>query len=334
MDAEATAGCGFEHQALFYESTDEFVAGTREFAQNGIESGERVLVAVPGPKIESMRSALNGSSDLVEFRDMTELGRNPGRIIAAVRDFADRCGERRCRFIGEPIWPGRSATEVVEATRHEALINLAFKNANAKLLCPYDAAGLDHHVLSDAERTHPELKRRGHSCASGRYADPVDLWKAEEWSLSAPALVPASHPISSSRLGKIRATTRRALQDAGLGEDRTADIVLAVDEAATNSLMHGADPASLRIWQDGAEIICEIADGGSISDPLAGRRRPDPDWPDGRGLWMINELCDLVELRPTRTGTVVRLHVSLPAVLECAEQPVPSACAASPRRRD
>ena len=101
--------------------------------------------------------------------------------------------------------------------------------------------------------------------------------------------------------------------------------MLAVDEAATNSLMHGAAPALLRIWPDGAEIICEISDSGSISDPLAGRRRPGPDWPDGRGLWMINELCDLVELRPTRTGTVVRLHVALPAALECSEQTVPSA---------
>ena len=187
MDPGATVGCGFEHRALFYESADEFLAGTREFVQNGVESGERVLVAVPGVKIESLRRALNGSSDLVEYRDMTELGRNPGRIIAAVRDFADRGGECRCRFIGEPIWPGRSATEVVEATRHEALINLAFANANATVLCPYDAAGLDDQVLSDAERTHPELKRRGHSCASGRYADPVDLWKAEEWSLASPA---------------------------------------------------------------------------------------------------------------------------------------------------
>ncbi len=57
---------------------------------------------------------------------MAELGRNPARIIPEVQAFTDKHPGQRVRFVGEPIWPGRSAAEICEATRHEALLNLAF----------------------------------------------------------------------------------------------------------------------------------------------------------------------------------------------------------------
>ena len=51
-----------------------------------------------------------------------------------------------------------------------------------------------------------------------------------------------------------------------------------------------------------------IADDGRIDDPLAGRKRPDVDACSGRGLWMVNQLCELVQIRSTLTGTAVRMH--------------------------
>jgi D-sedoheptulose 7-phosphate isomerase len=46
--------------------------------------------------------------------------------------------------------------------------------------------------------------------------------------------------------------------------------------------------------------------------PFAGRSRPLDHVARGRGLWMANHLCDLVQLRSTELGTVVRLHVDHP----------------------
>jgi anti-sigma regulatory factor (Ser/Thr protein kinase) len=89
------------------------------------------------------------------------------------------------------------------------------------------------------------------------------------------------------------------------------DLILAVNEAATNALLHGGNEGELRIWTDGREVVCEVTDSGTFHEPLAGRQRPEPDWVCGRGVWLMNQLCDLVELRPTDTGTVVRLHVEL-----------------------
>jgi len=44
-------------------------------------------------------------------------------------------------------------------------------------------------------------------------------------------------------------------------------------------------------------LICEVHDTGQIADPLAGRRLPSPTAVGGFGLWLVNHLCDLVQVR-------------------------------------
>jgi anti-sigma regulatory factor (Ser/Thr protein kinase) len=304
--------CKSDHYALFYSDADEYLAATQEFIEDGLARRERVLVSVPGAKHAAMRSRLNGSAS-VEFWNMDEVGRNPGRIIPAARDWFERGEGRHGRFVGEPIWPGRSPAELVEATRHEALINLAFAEVPATILCPYDASGLPRSVLDNAERTHPVLLASGGEFVSPNYTDPLVLWRAREWPLAAPAPPPAPHPVGP-RLARTRELAAARPREAGLDEDRVGDVVLAVDEAATNALVHGSGVPALRIWSEGEEVVCEVANEGTLTEPLAGRRRPRPDSPSGRGVWLMNELCDLVELRATDDGTVVRLHVSIQSI--------------------
>ena len=58
-------------------------------------------------------------------------------------------------------------------------------------------------------------------------------------------------------------------------------------------------------------MLVEVADEGHIADPLAGRDRPPPDDLGGRGLYLVNQLCDLVQLRSSPDGSVVRIHMHL-----------------------
>ena len=95
----------------------------------------------------------------------------------------------------------------------------------------------------------------------------------------------------------------------GLGAERTADLVLAVDEIVTNSVRHGGGAGTLRAWIDGDAVVCEVNDDGYLQDPLVGRRRPTPDAMGGRGLWLANQLCDLVQVRNGVEGCVVRVRV-------------------------
>ncbi len=127
----------FSHEALLYAGPEDFVERTGDFVRDGLENDEPVLVMVTADKLEAIRLRLGADSRRVRFEDMGEVGRNPGRIISAWQDFADEfAGRVRKRGIGEPIWAGRSADELVECQRHEALLNLAFADAEGfRLLC-------------------------------------------------------------------------------------------------------------------------------------------------------------------------------------------------------
>ncbi|MCM3925569.1 ATP-binding protein, partial [Frankia sp. AiPs1] len=110
-------------------------------------------------------------------------------------------------------------------------------------------------------------------------------------------------------LGLVRAAATRAALADGLGEDRAGDLELAVHEVATNSVRHGGGQGIARFWTADGCLICEVTDSGRLADRLAGRRRPDLDLSGGRGLWLVNQLCDLVQLRSGHAGTTVRMFM-------------------------
>ena len=85
--------------------------------------------------------------------------------------------------------------------------------------------------------------------------------------------------------------------------------MLAVNEVATNSIIYGGGEGTLSLWQSGETVVCEVSDRGRNVDPLAGRRRPRPEALRGRGLWIANQVCDLVQVRAFVSGGVVRLHM-------------------------
>ena len=95
----------------------------------------------------------------------------------------------------------------------------------------------------------------------------------------------------------------------GLVGDRISELILAVNELATNSVRHGGGFGLVRLWQDHDEVVAEVRDHGYIDDPLVGRQRPEVEALGGRGLWLVNQLCDLVQVRSTPGGCVVRVRV-------------------------
>jgi anti-sigma regulatory factor (Ser/Thr protein kinase) len=112
-------------------------------------------------------------------------------------------------------------------------------------------------------------------------------------------------------LTKVRALVLQQARAAGLTEGRANDLVLAVSEVAANTLRHTQSAGTLTIWREAAELLCEVQDEGTITDPLAGQRRPGPDATGGHGLWLVYQVCDLVELRSDETGTTIRMHMAV-----------------------
>jgi anti-sigma regulatory factor (Ser/Thr protein kinase) len=78
---------------------------------------------------------------------------------------------------------------------------------------------------------------------------------------------------------------------------------------ATNSVRHGGGHGLLRVWQEPDALICEVRDAGHIREPLVGRVRPAIGQVGGFGVWLANQVCDLVQIRSVASGTVIRLHM-------------------------
>jgi anti-sigma regulatory factor (Ser/Thr protein kinase) len=112
-------------------------------------------------------------------------------------------------------------------------------------------------------------------------------------------------------LAAIRAVVHRYAIEAGLSEVRAIDLVLAVSEVAANTVRHAKSPGCLKIWYDARQIVCQIEDEGRISDPLAGQRRPALGAAGGHGLWIVNQVCDRVEIESGEAGTIVRLYMAI-----------------------
>jgi anti-sigma regulatory factor (Ser/Thr protein kinase) len=313
---EQTAGladrAAFRHKALLYSGHDGFLAGTVPFIRAGLEADEPVLAMVGPTKIDLLREALDGAAGGVHFADMHDVGSNPARIIPAWRQFVDEyAGSGRwLRGIGEPIWAERGPAEIVECQRHESLLNLAFADGcSMRLLCPYDTHALDGAVIAEAHRSHPVIVVDGTERDSDCYHG-IDVVSAPfAHPLSEPALDATMLAFGSDTLDAVRHFVAQRAASIGMDTTRVGDIVLAVNEVATNSVLHGGGEGTLLMWQEGATLICELSDGGYFDNPLAGRERPRPDRVGGHGLWLANQLCDLVQLRSFATGTVVRLHL-------------------------
>lgn len=301
----------FQHEAVFYRGPDHLAAATVPFILEGLERAEPVLIAVLPDRIRSLRSSLGSDADRVTFLDMAEVGRNPARIIPVWRQFVhESTGQSSVRGIGEPVWSTRKDAEIEECHLHESLLNVAFDEGPAwRLICPYDVDALPAQVIEDASRTHPitsplagaRVGYGGHDHARAGFASP----------LSPRPETTREVAFAEGDLSMLRRIVQKWSLGAGLPDDKAGHLVLAVNELATNSITHGGGRGVLHAWAEPGSFVVEVCDSGRISDPLVGRDLALDVTESGRGVWIVNQLCDLVQVRSLATGAVVRVHTWL-----------------------
>ncbi|GIF20194.1 anti-sigma regulatory factor [Paractinoplanes tereljensis] len=298
------------HRGLLYHDVAGFLSATVPFVRSAVENGDPVLVALPGHNLDLLRDALAGDRGRVDFADMTVTGRNPGRIIPGLllRYAAEHPG-KRVWFVGEPVWPGRSSVEYPACAAHEALVNTVFEGRDATFLCPYDASLLTSSAIADAWRTHPVMIDHGVRVPSPSFGDPVTT--AGDFNIPLPP-PPASATVLDYRrvpdLVRVRDLVRR---QAGLvlTGDRLEEMILAAHELAANTIKHTTGPGRIAVWTEPGLFACQVDDTGHITDPLAGRVPPHPMLPSGRGLLLVNQICDLVRIHTGPSGTSIRTHL-------------------------
>jgi anti-sigma regulatory factor (Ser/Thr protein kinase) len=198
--------------------------------------------------------------------------------------------------------------------RHESVLNLAFAGYPVSFVCPYDASELPPEIIEHAESTHPMIVGPEGASYSEAYESPLEFCRRLDSSVAHPAGEPrAELSFGLADLSVVRRTIGSFALDAGLPRSRADELVLAVNEIATNAIVHGRSPATLRAWRGDGELVFEVSDSGSgIKDVLAGQLTPAKGDPGGRGLWLTRLLCDAVEIT-NGTGCTVSLHAAAPS---------------------
>lgn len=116
-------------------------------------------------------------------------------------------------------------------------------------------------------------------------------------------------------VGEVEAAAEKLAAEAGLDEDETFRITMAVREAAINAVLHGNeyDPSKhicVSFENTGSSLVFVVTDEGKGLDPDT---LPDPREPEnllrgtGRGIFLIRSLMDEVHFRQLKPGTELTL---------------------------
>lgn len=164
-----------EHALLPYDDSDALVEAVRPFVTEGVERGEPALVVTSRRNVRMLTAALGEHAAGVTFADSQQWYRTPLRALRRYEQYLDdnAGGDgASVRVVGEPVWTGRSASDIAAWTRYEAVINLVLADRAATVVCPYDRRTVPEDIVADARRTHPNLLTRGTTTPCPCYAEP------------------------------------------------------------------------------------------------------------------------------------------------------------------
>lgn len=113
----------------------------------------------------------------------------------------------------------------------------------------------------------------------------------------------------AAELAAVRAFVRSRALALGLPSTRADLLLLAVSELATNTLQHTTGGGTVRLWAAADELICDVVDQGPVR--TFGRAMPPGDAVGGRGLAIVERVCDVVTTTAGPEGTMVRLRLHL-----------------------
>ena len=318
MDQEAAAPAaplhppdGTVHEGVPYASADRLAAELAAPLGQALAAGEPVVAVLDRDNRAALSAALGAAAADVEWLDPTEVHRVPAFTIAM----------RWARLTRRTTRPEQRTTVVAQHAelpgidrghwaRLDAGLTVALAHLPITMLCACPETG-DLELL---RATHPTLRMGGTSLPAGPMRDPVQL--VAEFPPPPPVDLgpPATElPFTVDTLAAVRRLVAETAPRAGLDPEHTADLVLAVNEIATNSVEHGPGAGVLRMWgREHPGAVAEVYDVGSMDVPFPGMVPPPPSGKRGRGLWLASELTDVLQVWSDDSGTTVRLFVDGP----------------------
>lgn len=305
---------GFAHTAVQHGSTEELVGELTPLLREWLSRRDHVFVNLTADRVEALRAALGSGADRVRWTDTYDWAPHPARRLRAIQELLeddDRAGPGRLRFVGECAFPAASPELAVEWERFEAVLNDVLADAPVTMVCTYDVNDLPEDLIERVPSTHPMLGVDP-VVPNASYRRPLDVLHIPT-ALSPP---PASATHEGGRVAPARARSlvRDVLSRVEATGPRTRhaldDLAVVATELVTNAWQVQADSIDVWCWHEGDEMGVQVDDDGpGLRDPFAGYRRPASGVVGGRGLWIVRQLADLVEIASDGRGTSVRARI-------------------------
>ena len=302
MSSDDTA---LRHNALVYESTDEYLARAVPFLKAGIEAGEGAVVAHTKPGLAMMREALGPEAAGVTFVDVSAAYTRPARTLAAYHKvYVEQLRTTPTLRAVADVQFGPNPNEWDLWTGYEAVFNRSFGHLPAWVLCSYDANGTPDPIIEGVWQTHPEVVADDSWNSSGHYEDPDRLLRRIT---PAPAPLTGLRPIPFGRgAQELREQLARELAADKISEAQSLDLLLAATEIANNAMQHAGGIQEVRVGRAQGRFVCEIVDrGDGFDDPAAGYLAPREGI--GAGLWVARQLTWRIEFFHSPTGFTTRI---------------------------
>jgi CheY-like chemotaxis protein len=182
--ADRSHGQGCRHEALVYSSPDALVSGALPFLQQGLASGDHLLLILREAGRAVLQQALGEDSAHVAFADADAWYQSPQHAFACYTRYVDdqiAAGAHRVRVVAEIGWPQSLETaDVAGWKRYEARISGAMASVPVSFICAYDARELPPEIIMDAQRTHPMVRSSAGARPSAHYVPPDAFIRALE----------------------------------------------------------------------------------------------------------------------------------------------------------
>jgi anti-sigma regulatory factor (Ser/Thr protein kinase) len=301
-----------QHACAVYSSSADLVEQVAPVVADAAGRGEAVALSVR-PETEARLRDAAGTARVVTLGTGIP-ARSSGQTTAArlareLRELTSQAGAVLA------VSEHDSALDGIDGrywTELDAAVNVALSDLPVSLFCFYPDMPLHSEILDGAIANHPLLFERGRLHVNADHRPPRDVL----------AGMPAAPPVllgapdldmvfSAWQLHEVRAAVADLAAATAFDTARSEDVVLAVNEIATNAVEHGSGEARIALWIAGDGLVAEIDDTGeALTEPLPGLRAPHPADPRGRGVWIARQLCDVLHVWRDHSGTHVRMHAA------------------------
>jgi anti-sigma regulatory factor (Ser/Thr protein kinase) len=300
-----------EHRAAFYSTLPNLLHLVLSEVQAAADRREPVALIVEPDAEREVRARFGAAPGLMILPPPEAATRGSGQTVAThlareLRELAGVTGRVSFVMQHEPRLDGNDGAYWTEL---DAAVNVALCDLPITMTCLFPAFAMQPETEKAVHWNHPQLIESGLPLTNPDHLPPEEVIA----SVAAPPLPPLGPAqqrlvFTPWELHAVRAAVADVARRVSLDERRAEDLVLAVNEIATNAVEYGTGDAEVLLWASLDGLICEVHNSGRLTHALPGLQPPHPGDPRGRGIWIARQLCDLLHIWSDGDGTHVRIH--------------------------